>query len=104
MTTLPVVFAITGASGAPYAVRLLDVLARAQVPVELFVAVWVRLRTTHSSGVSRPVGSLIRHSCIPNAAWVSECRLVASVDLPAVIYFIRITGDTFSNEKKLIKQ
>ncbi|MDX2206591.1 MAG: flavin prenyltransferase UbiX [Gemmatimonadales bacterium] len=35
---LPVVLAITGASGAPYAVRLLDVLARARVPVDLIIS------------------------------------------------------------------
>jgi len=35
MTRHPVVLAITGASGAPYAVRLLEVLARARVPVWL---------------------------------------------------------------------
>lgn len=34
----PVVLAITGASGAPYAVRLLDVLARHKVPTELIVS------------------------------------------------------------------
>jgi len=33
--TYPVVIAITGASGAPYVVRLLDVLARQRVPVWL---------------------------------------------------------------------
>jgi 4-hydroxy-3-polyprenylbenzoate decarboxylase len=38
LSDLPVVLAITGASGAPYAVRLLDVLARARVPVELIVS------------------------------------------------------------------
>jgi 4-hydroxy-3-polyprenylbenzoate decarboxylase len=38
MTTYPVVLAITGASGAPYAVRLLEVLARAHVPVELIIS------------------------------------------------------------------
>jgi 4-hydroxy-3-polyprenylbenzoate decarboxylase len=38
MPDLPIVLAITGASGAPYAVRLLDVLARAHVPVELIVS------------------------------------------------------------------
>ena len=38
MTTPPVVLAVTGASGAPYAVRLLDVLARARVPVELIIS------------------------------------------------------------------
>jgi 4-hydroxy-3-polyprenylbenzoate decarboxylase len=35
---LPVVLAITGASGAPYAVRLLEVLATARVPVWLIVS------------------------------------------------------------------
>jgi 4-hydroxy-3-polyprenylbenzoate decarboxylase len=35
MTRYPIVLALTGASGAPYAVRLLDVLARKQVPVWL---------------------------------------------------------------------
>ena len=35
---LPVVLAITGASGAPYAVRLLEVLARNQVPVWLIAS------------------------------------------------------------------
>ena len=34
---LPVVVAVTGASGAPYAVRLLEVLARARVPTWLIV-------------------------------------------------------------------
>ena len=34
----PLVFAVTGASGAPYAVRVLDVLARHQVPVWLIVS------------------------------------------------------------------
>jgi 4-hydroxy-3-polyprenylbenzoate decarboxylase len=34
----PVVLAITGASGAPYAVRLLEVLARSRVPVWLLVS------------------------------------------------------------------
>lgn len=35
---LPIVLAITGASGAPYAVRLLEVLARARVPVDLIIS------------------------------------------------------------------
>jgi 4-hydroxy-3-polyprenylbenzoate decarboxylase len=35
---LPVVLGITGASGAPYAVRLLEVLARAGEPVDLIVS------------------------------------------------------------------
>jgi len=38
LTDLPVVLAITGASGAPYAVRLLDAMARARVPVWLLVS------------------------------------------------------------------
>jgi 4-hydroxy-3-polyprenylbenzoate decarboxylase len=38
LSQLPVVVAITGASGAPYAVRLLDVLARHQVPVWLIIS------------------------------------------------------------------
>ena len=38
MPQAPIVLAITGASGAPYAVRLLDVLARARVPVELIIS------------------------------------------------------------------
>lgn len=38
MSTPPLVLAITGASGAPYAVRLLEVLARAKVPVWLIVS------------------------------------------------------------------
>ena len=38
MTPLPVVLAITGASGAPYAVRLLEVLASNRVPLWLIVS------------------------------------------------------------------
>ncbi len=38
MSGHPVVLAITGASGAPYAVRLLDVLARGRLPVWLMVS------------------------------------------------------------------
>jgi len=38
LTDLPVVLAITGASGAPYAVRLLESMARNQVPVWLLVS------------------------------------------------------------------
>lgn len=34
----PLIFAITGASGAPYAVRLLDVLARNRVPTWLLIS------------------------------------------------------------------
>ena len=38
MSQLPIVLAITGASGAPYAVRLLEVLAREHVPTELIIS------------------------------------------------------------------
>lgn len=38
MDKLPVTFAITGASGAPYAVRLLEVLNNASVPVHLVIS------------------------------------------------------------------
>ena len=38
MSQLPVVLAMTGASGAPYAVRLLGVLAKGRVPVWLIVS------------------------------------------------------------------
>lgn len=38
MTRLPIVLALTGASGAPYAVRLLEVLATNQVPTWLIVS------------------------------------------------------------------
>jgi 4-hydroxy-3-polyprenylbenzoate decarboxylase len=37
VSQLPVVLALTGASGAPYGVRLLEILARNQVPVWLIV-------------------------------------------------------------------
>ncbi len=37
-TPRPLVFALTGASGAPYAVRVLDLLARNEVPVWLIVS------------------------------------------------------------------
>lgn len=38
MSAAPWVFAITGASGGPYAVRLLEVLARAKVPLWLIIS------------------------------------------------------------------
>jgi flavin prenyltransferase len=38
MSSLPVVLALTGASGAPYGVRLLEVLARQRVPVWLITS------------------------------------------------------------------
>jgi len=38
MTKLPVILAVTGASGAPYGVRLLEVLATYQVPTWLMIS------------------------------------------------------------------
>ncbi len=38
MAELPLVFALTGASGAPYAVRVLEALTRARMPVWLIVS------------------------------------------------------------------
>lgn len=38
VTSLPIVLAITGASGAPYAVRLLEVLAKKKTPVWLLIS------------------------------------------------------------------
>lgn len=51
MNTLPVVLAITGASGAPYAVRLLEVLARNRVPVWLIVSSHGWRLLGHESGI-----------------------------------------------------
>ena len=51
-TPLPIVMAITGASGAPYAVRLLNVLATARQPVWLIVSShgWRLLHTESGIG------------------------------------------------------
>ncbi len=38
MTAYPVVLALTGASGAPYGVRLLEVLAKERIPVWLIAS------------------------------------------------------------------
>jgi 4-hydroxy-3-polyprenylbenzoate decarboxylase len=51
MTQLPIVLAITGASGAPYAVRLLDVLARHRVPLWLIVSGHGQRLLEHECGV-----------------------------------------------------
>jgi flavin prenyltransferase len=49
MTTAPIVFGITGASGAPYAVRLLQALTAAHRPVSLIVSKYgMRLLATES--------------------------------------------------------
>jgi 4-hydroxy-3-polyprenylbenzoate decarboxylase len=52
VTRLPTVLAITGASGAPYAVRLLDVLARRQVPLWLIVSSHGSRLLEHECGVA----------------------------------------------------
>lgn len=52
MTRLPIVFAITGASGAPYAVRLLEVLARHQLPLWLIVSGHGQRLLEHECGLA----------------------------------------------------
>jgi 4-hydroxy-3-polyprenylbenzoate decarboxylase len=47
----PLVFAITGASGAPYAVRLLEQLTRAGVPVSLIVSGHGWRLLSHEAGI-----------------------------------------------------
>ena len=47
----PIILAITGASGAPYAVRLLEVLARGRVPVWLIVSSHGRRLLAHECGI-----------------------------------------------------
>ena len=56
MSAAPLVLAITGASGAPYAVRLLEVLARARVPLWLIVSShgWRLLKA--ECGIGTPAG------------------------------------------------
>lgn len=49
---LPVVFGITGASGAPYAVRLLQALNAARVPVRLIVSAYGWRLLEEESGVA----------------------------------------------------
>ena len=49
--TLPLVVAITGASGAPYAVRLLEVLARNRVPVWLTISEHGWRLLNHETGI-----------------------------------------------------
>jgi 4-hydroxy-3-polyprenylbenzoate decarboxylase len=52
VTRFPTVLAITGASGAPYAVRLLDVLARRQVPLWLIVSSHGSRLLEHECGIA----------------------------------------------------
>lgn len=47
----PLVFAITGASGAPYAVRLLEQLARAKVQISLIVSAHGWRLLSHEAGI-----------------------------------------------------
>jgi 4-hydroxy-3-polyprenylbenzoate decarboxylase len=56
VSAAPLVLAITGASGAPYAVRLLEVLARARVPLWLIVSShgWRLLKA--ECGIGTPAG------------------------------------------------
>ncbi len=71
MTRFPTVLAITGASGAPYAVRLLDVLARRQVPLWLIVS-------SHGS-------RLLEHEC--GIASLDELRAATGGDWSGVRVF-----------------
>jgi len=67
MTRHPVVVAITGASGAPYGVRLLDVLARNRVPV------WL-VTSTHGMRLLRDecgIGSLDELRAATGGDWAS---------------------------------
>jgi flavin prenyltransferase len=52
LSRLPIVLAITGASGAPYGVRLLDVLARNGVPVWLIVSAHGQRLLAEECGIS----------------------------------------------------
>lgn len=52
MTRLPIVLAITGASGAPYAVRLLEALARGQLPLWLIVSGHGQRLLEHECGLA----------------------------------------------------
>ncbi len=66
----PVVLAITGASGAPYAVRLLQALVELQVPTWLIVSShgWRLLRTESDIGdlaaLREHVGSAAFDACV----------------------------------------
>lgn len=51
-TEAPVVFGITGASGAPYAVRLLRALTTARVPVRLIVSAYGWRLLAEESGIA----------------------------------------------------
>lgn len=61
MSRLPVVVAITGASGAPYGLRLLQVLAEAETPVWLIVSGhgWRLLREECGIGSARSLAAAV---------------------------------------------
>jgi len=56
VTSLPIVLAITGASGAPYAVRLLEVLAKRKTPVWLLVSVHGWRLLAEEAGIADEAG------------------------------------------------
>ena len=77
----PVVLAITGASGAPYAVRLLEVLTGPSVPVELITSQMGRDMLRRESGIPAS-GSLTDHLAVRGLD-VSRLRTWAVDDLAA---------------------
>lgn len=56
VTPLPIILAITGASGAPYAVRLLEVLAKGKIPVWLLVSTHGWRLLAEEAGISDEAG------------------------------------------------
>ncbi|HSA54918.1 MAG TPA: flavin prenyltransferase UbiX [Gemmatimonadaceae bacterium] len=68
---LPVVVAITGASGAPYAVRLLQALVAAEQPVWLIVSAHGERLLRTESGIERVEGL---RGCVGAAAWDRSVR------------------------------
>jgi 4-hydroxy-3-polyprenylbenzoate decarboxylase len=56
VTPLPIILAITGASGAPYAVRLLEVLATGKIPVWLLVSTHGWRLLAEESGIDDEAG------------------------------------------------
>lgn len=71
MSRLPIVLALTGASGAPYAVRLLEVLARNRLPV------WL-IASEHGM-------RLLREECAINS--LEELRRATGGDWSSVVTF-----------------
>lgn len=78
---LPVVFAVTGASGAPYAVRLLETLARAGQPTWLIVSSH-GLRLLQTEAGIDSVDAL--RARIGAAAWDSHVRVFDDGDRGAL--------------------